>query len=58
MLAQALRALPAIDGLIAAIALTHNLTLVTRNVDNFNYPELELINPWESQAVAETNPLS
>jgi predicted nucleic acid-binding protein len=33
------------DTQIAAIALTHNLTLVTRNTDDF--PEVETLNPFE-----------
>lgn len=42
------RPLSAIDGLIAATALEHGLTLVTRNVDDFSYlPELSVFNPWE-----------
>jgi tRNA(fMet)-specific endonuclease VapC len=39
--------LPAIDSLIAATTLTHQLTLVTRNVDDFNNTGIEIINPWE-----------
>jgi toxin FitB len=40
--------IPAIDGLIAATALTNNLKLVTRNVKDFqNVAGLEIINPWE-----------
>jgi predicted nucleic acid-binding protein len=46
VLAQAPRTIPAIDSLIAATALTHNLKLVTRNVSDFQIPGLELINPW------------
>ncbi len=45
--ATAGRTLPAIDGLLAATAQTYNLKLVTRNVDDFNLPGLEVINPWE-----------
>jgi predicted nucleic acid-binding protein len=41
------RPLPAIDSLIAATALHHDLCLVTRNVKDFQYPLLEVINPWE-----------
>lgn len=37
---------PQIDALLAATALTHDLRLVTRNVRNFDYPGLEVINPW------------
>lgn len=40
------RPLPAIDGLLAATALQHNLTLVTRNVKDFVGFNLDIINPW------------
>ncbi len=40
------RPLPAIDSLIAATALHHDLALVTRNSGDFEYPGLEVINPW------------
>jgi len=39
--------LPAIDSLIAATALTHKLTLVSRNVDDFGGTGVEIVNPWE-----------
>jgi tRNA(fMet)-specific endonuclease VapC len=39
--------LPAIDSLIAATTLTHKLTLVTRNVDDFSSTGIEIVNPWE-----------
>jgi predicted nucleic acid-binding protein len=39
--------LPAIDSLIAATTLTHKLTLVTRNVDDFSGTSIEILNPWE-----------
>ncbi len=40
--------LPAVDALIAASAMVHNLKLVTRNIKDFNRINgLELINPWE-----------
>jgi predicted nucleic acid-binding protein len=45
--AQARRPLPAIDSLLAATALDHNLSLVTRNVRDFAGLGLSLINPWE-----------
>jgi predicted nucleic acid-binding protein len=36
------------DGLIAATALEHNLTVVTRNTKDFSHlPGLQLLNPWE-----------
>ncbi|MDX1901244.1 MAG: type II toxin-antitoxin system VapC family toxin [Gammaproteobacteria bacterium] len=41
------RTLPAIDSLIAATALHHDMALVTRNTDDFfDCPGLEVINPW------------
>ena len=40
--------LATIDGLIAATALEHDLTLVTRNVKDFGGVEVQLFNPWES----------
>lgn len=45
--AQARRPLPAIDSLLAATALHHNLTLVSRNVRDFAGFDLNVINPWE-----------
>jgi predicted nucleic acid-binding protein len=36
------------DSQIAATALVHNLTLVTRNVKDFKFGNLPLVNPWES----------
>ena len=38
--------IPAIDSLIAAIARTHNLILVTRNEDDFKGCNLTTLNPW------------
>ncbi len=35
------------DGLIAATALEHDLTLVTRNVKDFEGLGVTLLNPWE-----------
>ncbi len=40
--------LPNIDGLIAATAIEHDLTLVTRNVKNFTGPGVTTFNPWEA----------
>ncbi|WP_369602623.1 type II toxin-antitoxin system VapC family toxin [Hahella sp. SMD15-11] len=51
LLAAAGRPLPAIDSLLAATALTHGLELVTRNVDDFPHPDLEIINPWETEGM-------
>lgn len=41
--------MPAIDSLIAAIALHSNLTLVTRNAQDFQQTGIPLLNPWQSQ---------
>jgi predicted nucleic acid-binding protein len=41
------RRLSAIDSLIAALALHHNYTLVTRNEDDFQDTGIGLINPWK-----------
>jgi predicted nucleic acid-binding protein len=42
------RPLPAVDGLLAATALEHNLTLVTRNTRDVLLTGVPLFNPWES----------
>lgn len=42
------RTLPAIDSLLAATALHHDMVLVTRNVADFSIcRDLQIINPWE-----------
>jgi predicted nucleic acid-binding protein len=42
------RSLPAVDSLLAATALTHHLTLATRNVKDFVDVEgLKILNPWD-----------
>ncbi|MFT5133499.1 MAG: putative nucleic acid-binding protein [Gammaproteobacteria bacterium] len=35
------------DALIAATALVHGMTVVTRNVDDFIRTGVEVLNPWE-----------
>ena len=42
------RPLSVVDAFIAASALEHNLTLVSRNVSDFPVEGLPLLNPWES----------
>jgi predicted nucleic acid-binding protein len=41
-------ALPVIDGLLAATALHHNLTVVSRNATDFNGTHVPVLNPWEA----------
>ncbi len=48
--ARAGRPLPAVDSLLAVTALTHGLTLVTRNLRDFQFPGLEVIDPWSTGA--------
>jgi predicted nucleic acid-binding protein len=43
---MARRTLPVSDGLIAATARVHNLTLVTRNVADFAQTGVDVVNPW------------
>lgn len=38
--------LPVIDGLLAATAMQHNLTLVTRNTKDVSVTGVALFNPW------------
>jgi toxin FitB len=38
--------MPAIDSLIAATALANKMTLVTRNVSDFEAAGIEVVNPW------------
>jgi toxin FitB len=42
------RALSAIDGLLAATALHHNLTIVSRNIGDFAGTPVPILNPWEA----------
>ena len=43
---SAIRPIPPEDGLLAATALVHGLTLVTRNVKNVEGLGVSLLNPW------------
>jgi predicted nucleic acid-binding protein len=49
LLAEAGRSLPAIDSLLAATALHHNLVLVTRNLKDFAGLPVQVLNPWEAE---------
>lgn len=46
--AEAARPVAAIDSLLAATALHHGLRLVTRNVADFEYPGLDVVDPWRT----------
>lgn len=39
---------PVVDCMIAATAIRHNLTLVSRNVDDFEAFPLRMLNPWST----------
>ena len=41
-------ALSVIDGLLAASALQHNLTVVSRNAADFTATQVQVLNPWEA----------
>jgi predicted nucleic acid-binding protein len=47
LLARVGRPVPAIDSLLAATALQAGLRMVTRNVSDFDYPGLDVVNPWQ-----------
>lgn len=47
LVAEAGRPVPAVDSLLAATALHHELRMVTRNVADFRFPGLTVVNPWE-----------
>ena len=46
LVAEIRRPVPVLDSLLAATALHYELRLVTRNVDDFPYATLEIVNPW------------
>jgi predicted nucleic acid-binding protein len=39
---------PAVDSMIAAIAIEHGFTLVTRNVRDFRFTDVAMLNPWQA----------
>lgn len=41
------KALSVIDGLLAATALHHNLTIVSRNISDFSNLPVAVVNPWK-----------
>ena len=48
--AQAIgRPLSVVDALLAATALHHDMTLVSRNVSDFIVADLAVVNPWETR---------
>ena len=47
LVASAGRPVPAIDSLLAATALVHGLSMVSRNAKDFESLGLEVINPWQ-----------
>jgi hypothetical protein len=47
LVAELKRSAPAVDSLLAATALAHGLRVATRNVRDFRFPGLEVVNPWE-----------
>jgi len=40
---------PVRDGLIAATALVHGMTVVTRNVEDFRPTGVDILDPWETE---------
>ena len=45
--------IPAIDGIIAAQAITHSMTVVTRNIDDMRASKALLFNPWQPKHFRE-----
>lgn len=53
LVARSRRTLPAIDALLAATALHHRLSIVTRNVADFVGTDVPVINPWDTGPVRD-----
>lgn len=49
LVGEARRPIPAVDALLAATALRHELRLVTRNVADFAFAGLEVVDPWTAE---------
>jgi len=47
LLAEVKRSVPTIDSLLAATALHYELRMVTRNADDFVYPGLAVVDPFQ-----------
>lgn len=56
LLAELRRPAPAIDSLLAATASLHELRLVTRNVRDFDFYGVEVIDPWQAEGGDESPP--
>jgi predicted nucleic acid-binding protein len=52
LLGSAARPLPAVDSLLAATALQHDLTVVTRNTADFEGLGVRLVNPWQGSSAS------
>ena len=50
--------LSTIDGLLAATALHHNLTIVSRNIGDFTQTHVPVLNPWKHMAIMFLPPFS
>jgi toxin FitB len=48
LVAKAGRPLPAIDSLLAATAITHQLVVVTRNTRDFSDMGVDVLDPWQT----------